>query len=111
MPNASSFNRLPTHDGQWVTVWVEGQAIKVRSHDSAAAAVLAAGLSASRTSVVSGSARAPYCMMGVCFECLLEINGEENVQGCMTQVSEGMHIRRQQRARHLVDDLSVEVKS
>ncbi len=111
MPNASAFNRLATHNHGWVTVQVDGQPVKVRANDSAAAAVLAAGLSASRTTAVSGSPRAPYCMMGVCFECLLEIDGEENVQGCMTQVSEGMQIRRQQRARHLADDLSAEVKA
>ena len=32
--------------------------------------------------------------MGVCFECLIEVDGRPNVQGCMTQVSEGMVLRR-----------------
>ncbi|MEO2044061.1 MAG: (2Fe-2S)-binding protein, partial [Nitrospinaceae bacterium] len=39
--------------------------------------------------------RAAYCFMGICFECLLEINGQRNQQGCMIPVSDGMQIKRQ----------------
>jgi predicted molibdopterin-dependent oxidoreductase YjgC len=35
-------------------------------------------------------------MMGVCFDCLMEIDGRPNRQACMVQVEEGMRIRRQQ---------------
>ncbi len=42
--------------------------------------------------------RAPYCLMGVCFECMMEINGEENVQSCLVQVKENMVINRQKKA-------------
>ena len=34
-------------------------------------------------------------MMGVCFECVMEIDGVLNRQACQVQVSEGMRIRRQ----------------
>ena len=44
---------------------------------------------------VDGSARAPYCLMGVCFECLMEIDGEPDVQSCLVTVREGMVVRRQ----------------
>ena len=37
--------------------------------------------------------RGPFCMMGVCFDCLVEIDGVPNVQGCMTPVREGMQVR------------------
>jgi predicted molibdopterin-dependent oxidoreductase YjgC len=33
--------------------------------------------------------------MGVCFECLVEIDGVPNQQGCLAQVREGMRIERQ----------------
>lgn len=99
MPAASEFSRLPTRTPEWITVEVEGQPVQVRHGDSAAAAVLAAGLLPSRHTPVSHSPRAPYCMMGVCFECLLQIDGCDNVQGCMTPVRPGMRIRRQQGAR------------
>ena len=48
-----------------------------------------------RTTPVSNAPRAPYCMMGVCFECLIEIDGVPNQQGCLIPVVEGMRIDRQ----------------
>jgi NADH dehydrogenase/NADH:ubiquinone oxidoreductase subunit G len=35
-------------------------------------------------------------MMGVCFECLVEVDGVSNVQGCMTPVRDGMRVRAMQ---------------
>ena len=47
---------------------------------SAAAAVLFAGFDSIRKTPVEGCERAPYCMMGVCFDCLAEIDGVANRQ-------------------------------
>jgi D-hydroxyproline dehydrogenase subunit gamma len=38
--------------------------------------------------------------MGVCFECLLEIDGIANRQACLVTVQPGMKIRPQEGARH-----------
>lgn len=84
-----------------IFVQVEGHRVAVPSNASAAAAALIAGLTWTRTSPASGERRAPYCMMGVCFECLLEIDGEPSQQGCLVQVRPGMSIRRQEGARQL----------
>lgn len=102
----ATFKRLATRTeteqtGKTVTVYVDDQPVEMHPNDTAAAAVLTSGLRYGRTTTVGNSARAPYCMMGVCFECLLEIDGLENVQGCMTQVQEGMRIKRQNQAREL----------
>ena len=66
---------------------------------SAAAAVLAAGFDSIRESPVDRSERAPYCMMGVCFDCLAEIDGVANRQSCIIVVRPGIRINRQTRAR------------
>ena len=66
---------------------------------SAAAAVLAAGFDNIRETPVDGSERGPYCMTGVCFDCLAEIDGVANRQSCMVEVRPGMQISRQMRAR------------
>ena len=63
-----------------------------------ASALLAAGETVFRTTPVSGAERGPFCMMGVCFECLVEIDGVPNRQACMTPVSDGMNVRRQRGA-------------
>lgn len=47
------------------------------------------------THPVDGSPRAPYCLMGVCFECMMEINGEPNVQSCLITVQDGLVVKRQ----------------
>ena len=44
---------------------------------------------------LTGERRAPFCMMGTCFECLVEIDGQPNRQACLTIVREGMDIKRQ----------------
>ena len=66
---------------------------------SAAAAVLAAGFDSIRETPVDRHERAPYCMMGVCFDCLAEIDGVTNCQSCMIEVRPGMQISRQLGAR------------
>jgi predicted molibdopterin-dependent oxidoreductase YjgC len=38
-------------------------------------------------------------MMGVCFDCLMEIDGVPNRQACQVLVREGMQVRRQEGAR------------
>ena len=77
----------------------EGQPISARLGDSVAAALLASGVREFRETPVSGAPRAPYCMMGVCFDCLVEIDGLPNRQACLTVAADGMQIRRQHGAR------------
>jgi NADH dehydrogenase/NADH:ubiquinone oxidoreductase subunit G len=43
-------------------------------------------------------------MMGVCFDCLVEIDGIASRQSCMTQAREGMKVRRQHGAKELRGD-------
>ena len=93
------------HDpGDRVTVLVDGRPVAVGRGDSAAAAALAAGLVPTRETPVSGAPRAPYCMMGVCFECLMVIDGAPSRQACLVPVREGMRIERQHGARLLAED-------
>lgn len=82
-----------------VEVLVDGQTIRVPEGASAAAAVLVAGLPALRSTPVGGAPRLPYCMMGVCFDCLAEIDGVPNRQACMVTVAPGMRIAPQRGAR------------
>lgn len=77
----------------------EGRDIVARRGDTVAAALLAASVTSLRDTPVSGAPRAPYCMMGVCFDCLVEIDGIGNRQACLTPVQDGMQVRRQHGAR------------
>lgn len=85
-----------------VEVLVDGQVVRIPEGATAAAAILTAGVAASRTTPVGGAPRLPYCMMGVCFDCLAEINGIANRQACMVTVAPGMRIVAQSGARAIV---------
>lgn len=85
--------------GAPVRVTVNGAELQCRQGDSVAAALFAGGVSACRDTAVHEVPRGPYCMMGVCYDCLVTIDGQANQQGCMTAVREGMKIERQLGAR------------
>lgn len=89
------FKRLEDDPDETVTVLIEGTPCQVPAGESVAAAVLVEQLGYTRTTAVSGAPRAPFCMMGVCFECLMEIDGVANMQACKVRVAEGMSIKRQ----------------
>lgn len=88
-------------DAQSVELTIDGQSIQARAGDTVAAALLLAGTDYFRTTPVSGAQRAPYCMMGVCFDCLVKIDGVGNQQACMITVRPGMRVERQQGRREL----------
>ena len=89
------FALLPDTPPPDVTVYLNGTPCTVPSGASAAAAMLMHRTGATRSTALSGEARAPYCMMGVCFECLMEIDDEPNQQACLVTLAEGMRINRQ----------------
>ncbi|MBZ6076787.1 (2Fe-2S)-binding protein [Microvirga puerhi] len=89
------FRRAPDRMRDQVTFTFDGNPIVAAAGDSVAAALLAAGIQACRTTPVSGAPRGPYCMMGVCFECLVRIDGVGNRQGCLVPVREGMKVETQ----------------
>jgi predicted molibdopterin-dependent oxidoreductase YjgC len=92
------FRRLDPTPGA-IRFGYEGRDIEARLGDSVAAALLAAGVVDVRATPVSGTPRAPYCMMGVCFDCLVEIDGIGNRQACLTPIADGMQVKRQRGAR------------
>jgi predicted molibdopterin-dependent oxidoreductase YjgC len=75
-------------------VWIEvdGTPVEAERGRSLAAALLAAGIRRLRFSPRSGLPRGAFCMMGVCQECVVEINGSLG-QACMTRVADKMVVR------------------
>ncbi len=76
-----------------VEVALDGRSVSLPSGGSVAAALLEAGEIISRKSPTSGKPCSPHCLMGVCFECMMEIDGVQR-QACMTPVRQGMNINR-----------------
>jgi len=78
-----------------VTIYFEGKKLRVKSNHNVAAALLEAGISNFRETIVNNENRGPYCMMGLCFYCLINIDGADNQQSCIIEVSDGMKVKRQ----------------
>lgn len=99
------FSIVHRADQELVTIAFDDKTVTVPAGISVAAALLSSGVNDFRTSVVGKAPRAPYCMMGVCFECLVEIDGVPARQSCITPVHNGMRIKRQVGAAHLDDSI------
>jgi predicted molibdopterin-dependent oxidoreductase YjgC len=99
------FRRRPDAPGATaaatVAVTVEGRTVRVPAGATAAAAFLLAGLPSIRETPARGTPRAPYCLMGICYDCLAEIDGIPNRQSCMVTATEGMRIARQRGKRRV----------
>lgn len=77
--------------GPRVPVLVDGRALSLRDGANLAAELLAAGVMPFRHTPVSGAPRGPFCMMGACFDCLVEVEGTTR-QACLMAVAEGLAI-------------------
>jgi len=90
------FRRLPDADlatTATVPLTIDGKPFVAHAGDTVAAALLAAGQVAFRTSAVTGAARGPFCLMGSCFECMVTIDGVADRQACLVPVAAGMRIQ------------------
>ena len=69
-----------------------GEQITAEKGDTIAAALLASGILELRRSSEVQSARGPHCMIGNCFECLVEIDGLGSRQACCERAEDGMRV-------------------
>jgi predicted molibdopterin-dependent oxidoreductase YjgC len=89
------FKRLENNPDKRVMISIDGKPVAVAAGETVAAAVLVSGMGYTRTTAVSASPRAPFCLMGVCYECLMVIDGQPNRRACQEYVVEGMRIETQ----------------
>ncbi len=75
-----------------VRIRFDGTEIEALPGETIAAALAAADIVAVRRSR-SGAPRGPYCGMGVCFDCLVTVDGRPSQRACLTKVEAGMDVR------------------
>jgi len=95
------FKKLPEPGAATLSLYLDGQPVEAEPGETVAAVLLRQPTLASRTTPVNESPRAPFCMMGVCFDCLAIVDGVASVQSCLVTVQEGMRIERQLGRRRL----------
>jgi len=74
-----------------VEILVDGRPIRAPAGASVAAALLATGRRAWRTTP-SGAPRGAFCAIGVCFDCTATVDGLPEVRTCVTTVAPGMRV-------------------
>jgi predicted molibdopterin-dependent oxidoreductase YjgC len=78
-----------------VTIEIDGIPVAAEPGETVAAVLLRQPEPWSHVNAVTAARRGPYCMMGVCFDCVAEIDGIASVQTCLTLVRDGMRVSRQ----------------
>lgn len=75
-----------------VMISVNGKKIAAYKGETILAALLAAGYKTLKRSPIAHDPRGALCGMGVCFECIVTVNGIPNTRSCMTEVENDMEI-------------------
>ena len=86
------FRRLPDAPARDVPFTLDGEPASGREGDTVAAALLALGRRSFRRTAASGAERGPWCLMGVCHDCLVTVAGRGNVQSCLVPLRAGMAV-------------------
>ncbi|MEU3741334.1 (2Fe-2S)-binding protein [Streptomyces sp. NPDC032198] len=82
------------------TVTFDGREIQALPGQTVAAALWSAGITAWRTTRGDGEPRGIFCGIGVCFDCLVEVNGRPNQRACLTPAEPHAEIRTQHGGGH-----------
>jgi predicted molibdopterin-dependent oxidoreductase YjgC len=75
-----------------VQITVDDRPVECRDGETIAAALMQAGIDAWRTTRRDGTRRGLFCGIGVCFDCLVAVNGERPVRACLATVRPGDRI-------------------
>lgn len=77
------------------TLTFDGTEIPFVSGQTVAGALLAHGIHSWRTTRVNDRPRGVFCGIGVCFDCLVTVDGDPNERACLVLAEPGMRITTQ----------------
>ena len=77
--------------GRSIHLVVDGQAVDAYEGETIAAALLAAGRRTLRHTASGGAPRGVFCGIGVCFDCLVTVDGCQ-IRACVTPAQDGMQV-------------------
>jgi aerobic-type carbon monoxide dehydrogenase small subunit (CoxS/CutS family) len=81
--------------GQSFHIQVNGKVVAAYPGETIATILMAEGFQDFRHTALSGEPRGMFCGMGLCFDCLVTVNGESNIRACITVAQPGDKIERQ----------------
>ena len=88
-----SWTRLPGAPA--FTIQFDDQRLAAAPGQTVAAVLWAAGIRSWRTTRHTGAPRGLFCGIGVCFDCLVTIDGKPNRRACLVPARPGMVVTTQ----------------
>jgi predicted molibdopterin-dependent oxidoreductase YjgC len=82
----------------------DGEPVRAEPGQTVGAALIAAGQRHWHTTRREAAPRGLFCGIGICFDCLVTVNGRPNLRACLTEVAAGDQVRTQEGSGH--DDLA-----
>ena len=83
---------MTAHTQHDIHATFDGRAITARAGQSVGAALMANGITSWRTTRKNEKPRGLFCGIGVCYDCLITVDGMPNQRACLVDVTEGMQI-------------------
>jgi aerobic-type carbon monoxide dehydrogenase small subunit (CoxS/CutS family) len=74
------------------TFTLDSQPIEAFPGETIAAALLAAGIRTLRRTANAGAPRGIFCGMGICFDCLVVVDGRPHLRACLIEAKPGMQV-------------------
>jgi predicted molibdopterin-dependent oxidoreductase YjgC len=71
----------------------DGAPVPVRQGQTIGAALHAAGIRSWRVTRIGGHPRGLFCGIGICFDCLVTVNGTPSLRACQTEARPGDEVR------------------
>ena len=85
--------------GKPVPFTFDGRPLEGLEGETLAAALTAAGILGLRRTR-DGAPRGVFCGMGICFECVVDVDGRSGQRACLTKLVAGMRVRHQPHGGH-----------
>jgi aerobic-type carbon monoxide dehydrogenase small subunit (CoxS/CutS family) len=82
--------------GRQFEIEVDGEKITAYEGETVAAALIAAGRKTFRRTARNGHPRGMYCGIGLCYECMMIIDGVPNTRACQTPATPGCRVETQE---------------
>lgn len=92
MSTHSSGETWPVNTPGAVNVSFDGRPLVAVPGQNIGAALVSNGVTAWRSTRKNTRPRGLFCGIGVCFDCLVTVDGQANQRACLVEVQEGMEI-------------------
>ena len=70
----------------------DGVPVPIAPGQSVGAALVAAGIRSWRTTRIHGRPRGLFCGIGICYDCLLTVDGRPDQRACLVPAGDGMRV-------------------